>query len=289
MVGILKFFWRGWIAGLAKLNLDPMTLAQQLWIAHTVGDRGFYWNLCKELLVSSWQWPNSTTLYLAGFSELRLDHLGPLQSLGIMGESRWPGPTFCSDTNITMRRLCLEQLTLGRRLLVNEVIGIFRFAMSNLTKPKPNRARCRSQESLEWKNTCDCAMLGALHRTLVGHQNFRDWHTLSEEESEKQILISVCQMVAELETIRMATIDTSRMRRHTIAHRDCTPWQQFAVKDILALHRVEDLVPIDEEHFKRQAEQSGIIDARANIIQPATNVETEQSRMNSTPSFSAGA
>lgn len=123
------------------------------------------------------------------------------------------------------------------------------------------QVRCQSQSSAEWKQVCDCAMLGALHRVLKHNECLHFWHTRTAQEMAEGARPSLWAVVRIVESARLATISESKMnRRQGGAHVNCTPWARFSLNDILAAHKLEDLIPVDEEYFKQQAEKSGLKD-----------------------------
>jgi hypothetical protein len=145
----------------------------------------------------------------------------------------------------------------GRRKLVKEACSKLKGAVADLTEAQS--AACKSNSSVEWKLTCDCAMLGALHRVIEGWK-MQHWNKLSLEALPARIFTSVSVLVSNFEKIRLTTIQESTMtkRQSASAHQDCTPWAKFSVEDLFAAHSVETLVQLDEKHFERQAAKSGI-------------------------------
>lgn len=112
-------------------------------------------------------------------------------------------------------------------------------------------------------------MLGALHRTIE-EQNHQSWYPLSPKESTHQIFASVSTLVNVAEDIRVATIAQSMMsKRQGGAHHYCSPWPKFGILNILALNKVEDLIPMDVGHFSRQAAKSGFKDDIAETTNPS--------------------
>lgn len=136
-------------------------------------------------------------------------------------------------------------------MLVREIASRFKQATSDLTTG--TSPMCSSQESLEWKRTCDCAMLGALHR-IMKRARLPQWDVETAEKLGDTLGKCVTKLVAWLEKVRIVVIDESTMtNRQGGAHNACTPWRQLTVEDLLAKHKVEDLVPFRENVTKQQA------------------------------------
>jgi hypothetical protein len=145
----------------------------------------------------------------------------------------------------------LEQ---GRLALLREIGGRLKQAMAKLTDQ--NTQNCRSQGNSDWQKICDCAMLGALHRTLHG----KTWYYSGVDGWEDRLRISVRHLVMNIDGVRAATIAESRMasRKGGQHHQLCTPWIGFELPDILKTCRVEDVLVIDEEYFTEQQAKSGV-------------------------------
>ena len=137
--------------------------------------------------------------------------------------------------------------------MIHEVARILQGALDKLSNPKTTM--CGSYDSSpDWQQTCDCAMLGGLHRALYD----KPWYSPSNVWGA-HVVFSVRQLVAKMEGVRTDAIGESRMRRKQAdAHRTCTPWYRFELADILRSRPLEIIVPLDEASFKKQAEKSGL-------------------------------
>lgn len=130
--------------------------------------------------------------------------------------------------------------------------------MDDLAKRNPKS--CRSHGSIDdWRQTCDCAMLGALRRTLAAHNFEESWFNAGSGGLGDLATASVRDVVTRLEVVRRGTIEESKMGgKQSGKHQACTPWDPFTLEHIFASCKVEDLIPLDEELFKKRAEESGI-------------------------------
>lgn len=136
-------------------------------------------------------------------------------------------------------------------MLVREIVATLTTAVSDLTAGAP--PMCCSQGSMEWKQTCDCAILGALHR-VIKRRKIQHWNATTVGKVGDRLMACVEKLVACLEQIRVAVINESTMsKRQGGAHNNCTPWRRLTVEDLLAKHKVEDLVPLEENASKQQA------------------------------------
>jgi hypothetical protein len=136
------------------------------------------------------------------------------------------------------------------RLKIIEVVGdILREALDKLSNPQA--ITCCSGNTLD---TCDCAMLGGVHRALYGKQ----WYSHGASHWEQDVAISVRRLLTKMEGIRTTAIGESRMRKKENAHKACTPWTPFGLEDILRICPVGCAVPIDTAAFQKQAEKTGL-------------------------------
>ncbi|KAL2017484.1 hypothetical protein VTK56DRAFT_2080 [Thermocarpiscus australiensis] len=210
-----------------------MILIRQLWIAHALGDSKSYMETLWKFMLCTRKYEFSTRIFPEGWREYDLYKDVHLQSLDV-----------------------LKHLERGRLVLLKEINVRFKRAMANLTQSGPRN--CRSQKSPEWQQTCDCAMLGALHRALAAPAH-KCWYTPGLEDWADRVTLSVRHMVAKLNTVHRATIEESTMEfRQNGLHAQCVPWVAFTLTDISAAHKLGDLVPLKEEYFQKQAEKSGL-------------------------------
>jgi hypothetical protein len=137
--------------------------------------------------------------------------------------------------------------------IINEIGNRLRWAMETLTNSK--MISCRSKDNQDWKSTCDCAMLGGLHRALAG----RSWYLSGVDGWEKQVTLSVRQLVTKTEGIRTEAIGESRMRRQQRdAHKQCTPWLSMELDKVLDTCKTNDIVgPVMEQHFSKLSRMTG--------------------------------
>lgn len=140
--------------------------------------------------------------------------------------------------------------------LLREAGAKLRDATQTLTNRKDKGFLCRSEGDSEWKRICDCAMLGAVYRTLYG----KTWYHSGEKGWEDRVTISVRHLVVKIQGVRTATVEESGMvkRKGGRHHKECTPWADITLSSVLKGQKVEHLVPIDEEYFKRQRATSGV-------------------------------
>lgn len=103
--------------------------------------------------------------------------------------------------------------------------------------------------------TCDCAMLGGLHRALHG----KSWYSSKGENWVDQVTFSVRQLVNKVDGVRSAAIGESKMRKKQgETHKTCSPWKPFELEDILKECPVRSIVPLDYSGFQQRAEKSGL-------------------------------
>jgi hypothetical protein len=126
---------------------------------------------------------------------------------------------------------------------------------------------CRSQGIIEhgstnWRQVCDCAMLGALHRVL--NSKPQTWYRSGTAGCESRMAISVGRLVDWMEAVRTETIAETQMattaRRGAQYHKHCSPWPAYTLFEVQSIFKVEDLVPVDKDHFKKQKAMSGVRD-----------------------------
>jgi hypothetical protein len=103
-------------------------------------------------------------------------------------------------------------------------------------------------------------MLGALHRIL----STKTWYSSGTAGWEGRVAGSVKQLVAAMEAVRTETIAETGMtivaRRGAQYHKHCSPWPAFTLFEVQSVFKVEDLVPVDKDHFKKQKAMSGVRD-----------------------------
>jgi hypothetical protein len=98
-------------------------------------------------------------------------------------------------------------------------------------------------------------MLGGVHRALNG----KEWYSAGALHWEESVAISARQLVANIEGVRAAAVEESRMaRKQGDAHKHCTPWTPFTLDHILQYCPVDHAVPIDTAAFQKQAEICGL-------------------------------
>lgn len=137
----------------------------------------------------------------------------------------------------------------GRLKIVLAVGDALREALDKLSNP--HIITFCSGNALD---TCDCAMLGGIHRALYG----KHWYSRGAPHWEQDVTISVRRLLTKMEGIRTAAIGESRMRKKENAHKACTPWTPFGLEDILRICPVDCAVPIDTAAFQKQAEICGL-------------------------------
>jgi hypothetical protein len=108
-------------------------------------------------------------------------------------------------------------------------------------------------------------MLGALHRILKSKPEA--WYRSGTIGCERRMTISVGQLVVWMEAVRTETIAETQMattaRRGAQYHKHCSPWAACTLFEVQSEFKVEDIVPIDEDHFKKQKAISGVKDLGA--------------------------
>jgi hypothetical protein len=76
--------------------------------------------------------------------------------------------------------------------------------------------------------------------------------------------ISVGRLVDWMEAVRTETIAETQMattaRRGAQYHKHCSPWPAYTLFEVQSIFKVEDLVPVDKDHFKKQKAMSGVRD-----------------------------
>ncbi|KAK4151621.1 hypothetical protein C8A00DRAFT_16997, partial [Chaetomidium leptoderma] len=233
MMGLLKPFWSGWITHLPQLTLDPETLVQQVWIAHKLGHLQSYEDILVEFLCSAQKraGTNDTRLFLEGHPEFDPYKDPHLQALGL-----------------------LKSWELGRLEMIIAIGKRLTTAMETYSNPKITTCGFY-HDNADWRLTCDCAMLGGLHRALHG----RVWYSSGQHNWEKQVTLSARQLITKMEGLRTTAIGNSRMRRRQgDAHKTCTPWVKFELADILRGCPIGSIVPLGRATFAEQAEKSGL-------------------------------
>ena len=123
-------------------------------------------------------------------------------------------------------------------------------AISTLTDDT-SKGFCRAEDPL-WSRICDCAMLGALHRTL----HSQTWYQSGVQDWESQLTISVRQFLYEIEGVRTATIQQSGMSQMKPGgrfHDKCTLWPNGRIN-------MEWHSSVGHEHFEKQRAKSGVTD-----------------------------
>ncbi|KAG7293580.1 hypothetical protein NEMBOFW57_003633 [Staphylotrichum longicolle] len=232
MVGLLKPFWIGWISKLSQPALEPRSLVQQVWVAHKLGHMQLYERAVKEVLSSTTKRTVSgrTQLYLEGHPDFNLSKDPHLLALGL-----------------------LESWELGRLQLIRQVKAKLDTALRKLSDPK--NTACHYAHP-DWQKTCDCAMLGGVHRALQG----KSWYSSGSINWENQVTVSVRQLVNKLEAVRTEAIGESRMRKKQgSAHKTCTPWERFELTDILGACSLGTDVAPNPSTFEAQARKSGLM------------------------------
>ncbi|KAK4236626.1 hypothetical protein C8A03DRAFT_16762 [Achaetomium macrosporum] len=218
MVECLAPFWRGWIEALPDRYPDPQVLIQELLISHRFGDQENYQAVLLMLLTFLGRDTASGRISVGKRGEYDLSQDIHLDHLGIF-----------------------PQLELAHRTLFSAVGKRIREAMEKLTNPD-------SYHLLDghWQRLCDCAMLGALHRTAA-LMEVEAWFKPGQEGLGSHTSTCLADVIIQLENMRRSVIAESGMsERQGGAHRDCTPWTPFTLDDIFTEHRVKDLVPFNE-------------------------------------------
>ncbi|KAG7293576.1 hypothetical protein NEMBOFW57_003629 [Staphylotrichum longicolle] len=233
MVGLLKPFWSNWVGKLGVAPATPLGFVQRLWMAHTLGYLQCYKATLKELMSHLRVFNDKPGIFLQCYHEENLCENIHLQALGV-----------------------LEDLEDGRLALLREAGAKLRDAIQTLTNRKDKGFLCRSEGDAEWKRICDCAMLGAVHRTLYG----KTWYHSGEKGWEDRVTISVRHLVVKIQGVRAATVEESGMvkRKGGHHHKDCTPWADITLSGVLKGQKVDHLVLIDDEYFERQQAKSGV-------------------------------
>jgi hypothetical protein len=143
-----------------------------------------------------------------------------------------------SDYHIDWSSSCIntsdsDSLESARLALVRDVATRFKQAIDNLTNRKGQAPLCRSQGGVQgnWLHLCDCAMLGALHRTLYGEA----WYSSGTDGWADRSTMSARVLINEVERVRSATVVESRMasRKGGHHHQGCTPWAPITHADVL--------------------------------------------------------
>jgi hypothetical protein len=143
-------------------------------------------------------------------------------------------------------------------VLLREAGAKLKNAMQNLTNRKGKPFLCRSEGGADWQRICDCAMLGAAHRTL----HDKTWYHSGEQGWEERVTVSVRHLVVKMQGVRTAIVEESGMvkRKGGHHHKDCAPWADITLANVLEGHEVKDLVPIDEGYLQRQKAKSGAVE-----------------------------
>ncbi|KAL2130384.1 hypothetical protein VTI74DRAFT_6529 [Chaetomium olivicolor] len=148
----------------------------------------------------------------------------------------------------------LRYLESGRLTMIQNISKQLSHAMETLANPKIRSCRA-SYVDADWRDTCDCAMLGGIHRAPFG----KTWYSSGAEDWEKRVTLIVRQLVAKVGGIRTAAIGGSRVRKkQNGAHKNCNPWTQFEPADILKDHSISTICSLDQAHFNGQRAKSGV-------------------------------
>ena len=97
----------------------------------------------------------------------------------------------------------------------------FKLAIGKLTD-RNGEGLCRSEGPVR-RRMCDCAMLGALHRTLHG----KTWYDSGVQGWEKPVKVSMRHLLVEMQGVRKETGEESKMAQLKPGahfHEKCGPW-----------------------------------------------------------------
>ena len=130
----------------------------------------------------------------------------------------------------------------------------FKLAIGKLTD-RNGEGLCRSEGPVR-RRMCDCAMLGALHRTLHG----KTWYNSGVQGWEKPVKVSMRHFLVEMQGVGKETAQESRMAQlnpGALFHEECAPWPTTLFDAVRWDQMSKKKAAVDESHFQKQRAKSG--------------------------------
>ncbi|KAK4151623.1 hypothetical protein C8A00DRAFT_35716 [Chaetomidium leptoderma] len=219
MVASLKPFWRDWNRQHILRDfsgVDPAQLGHQIWVSNTLGDRYGYRKAIMAFVTRT-ATNDQGQLRLTGFENYNLYQDIYLESLEV-----------------------LEPIRQARLAILEEICDRVKDGMDALI----SGSRCAFQHS------CDCAMLGALHRAMAS-LGLEHWFSRKMEGVAQDTTLSATQLFARVKNIKTHTLLAAR------GHVKCSPWEQPEnVEWFAALPEISRFIP--DHDMTRQAAESGV-------------------------------